>query len=42
METILVLGIYGLIWGGILAALIYLAIRRVRISETENFEKRDN
>ncbi|WP_282100222.1 hypothetical protein [Aquimarina sp. MMG016] len=41
METFFVI-IHGLIWFGVLAALIYLIVRRIRIMKTEDFEKRDN
>lgn len=32
----------GLLWVGIAIILVYLVIRRIRIKETEDFEKRDN
>ena len=38
MET----GFAILIWGFICIALIYLVVRRISISEKENFDKRDN
>ncbi len=40
--TLAVIFIQILIWGGILALLIYLIIRRMRIKQEEDFEKRDN
>lgn len=31
-----------IIWGGILGGVIYYAIRRWRLKDREDFEKRDN
>ena len=44
METfpIIILGIYGLAGLTIGGLLIYLGIRRFKIRDRENFEKRDN
>lgn len=38
MET----GFVIFIWGFIFVALIYLVVRRINISEQEDFEKRDD
>jgi len=35
-------GLHGLVWLGVLIALIVLIVRRIRIKKTETFEKRDN
>ncbi len=40
METFL--SVYTIFWAGILAALIYLVIRRIRLHKKEDFEKREH
>lgn len=42
MPGIIILSIYGIGFLILIALLIYLIFRRIRIKETEDFEKRDN
>ncbi|SHI83249.1 hypothetical protein SAMN04488508_103345 [Aquimarina spongiae] len=41
METVFIF-VHAMIWTGVLATLIYLVFRRIRLYKKENFEKRDN
>ena len=44
MENILtfILSIYGFYWGGFLAIMIYLIVRKNKIKKQDKFEDRDN